>query len=86
MFFILVLLKQNIIPYEYEFVGFIDHDRSRLTDNPASISQMDEDYLEIEPPFIILEMMFIQNECIIQVEDQVQTPLNMKKGKIITPV
>ena len=81
-----VFLKQNIIAYEYEFVGFIDHDRPRLTDNPASISQMDEDYLEIEPPFIILEMMFIQNECIIQVEDQVQTPLNMKKGEIITPV
>ena len=37
------------IAYEYEFVGFIDHDRPRLTDNPASISQMDEDYFEIEP-------------------------------------
>ena len=50
LFFLFVFLKQNIIAYEYEFVGFIDHDRPRLTDNPASISQMDEDYLEIEPP------------------------------------
>ena len=45
-----VFLKQNIIAYEYEFVGFIDHNRPRLTDNPASISQMDEDFFENEPP------------------------------------
>ena len=49
LFFLFVFLNNNIIAYEYEFVGFIDHDRPRLTDNPASISQMDADYFEIEP-------------------------------------
>ena len=36
--------------YEPEFVAFVDQHRPRLTDNPATISQLDEDYFEIEPP------------------------------------
>ena len=36
--------------YEPEFVAFVDQNRPRLTDNPATISQLDEDYFEIEPP------------------------------------
>ena len=36
--------------YEPEFVAFVDQHRPRLIDNPATISQLDEDYFEIEPP------------------------------------
>ena len=36
--------------YEPEFVAFVDQHRPRWTDNPATISQLDEDYFEIEPP------------------------------------
>ena len=52
--FILFIFSQIFVhivfAYEPEFVGYIDKNRPRLTDNPASISQFDADYFEIEPP------------------------------------
>ena len=63
--FILFIFYQIFIhivfAYEPEFVGYIDKNRPRLTDNPASISQLDSDYFEIEPP-ASYEKTNVQNE------------------------
>ncbi|SVD33110.1 uncharacterized protein METZ01_LOCUS385964, partial [marine metagenome] len=63
--FILFIFSQIFVhivfAYEPEFVGYIDKNRPRLTDNPASISQLDSDYFEIEPP-ASYEKTNVQNE------------------------
>ena len=49
LFIFSLIFVHIVFAYEPEFVGYIDKNRPRLTDNPASISQLDSDYFEIEP-------------------------------------